>query len=399
MLIRNISIDGVARVARKTILQVLLGLMGGGVAVYAQQVADATLAASPDAAPAVSAPVATDTTAQAAVAAAPATAAVDTSSVSPSQADPAPTSATAMPSQAVTPAKPAAPAAPKAKKGKEVYTGPTEIVVLPPKPMLDGEGKQRVDPDGKLMFEIPVKQIRDKKGHPVFDEKGTPVYQTADNLGYTEKGKKIAAKKIKPPKMTPVSIVAGTLTVDGWTGKARLNYDIADLKYMYIYAPGVGTTIVSQNPFPGAKEVPLGFKDKTLSITVDGHPIQLYSEKPLLKKKQAAWVVVDRGFSLPSKFPVFGYGTTTKLPYAWPGSKNTLASKGVFQPPPLPNEVRPTLLLAACPAGMMRKPVPAVLPGQKIPDQPCVPIVVPSASTASAPASTSAAVTPASPAP
>src|ERR1035438_1513354 len=81
--------------------------------------------------------------------------------------------------------------------------------------MLDSEDKQRVDPDGKPMFNPPVTQIRDTKGHPVFDADGKPVFATATNPGYDEKGKKIAVKKEKPPKMTPVSISAGTLTVDG----------------------------------------------------------------------------------------------------------------------------------------------------------------------------------------
>jgi hypothetical protein len=257
------------------------------------------------------------------------------------------------------------------KKGKQAYTGPTTIVALEPTPMLDAEGKQRVDPDGKLMFNPPVKQLRDKKGHPVFDADGKPVFQTATNLGYDEKGKKIPVKKEKPPKMTPVSIANGTLTVDGWTGKARLNYDIADLKFLYLYAPGVGIAIVSQNAFPGAKEQPGAFQDGSLTITVDGHPIQLSSEKRLLgKKPESAWVVVDRGFMLPSKFPVFGYGTITRPPYAWPGSKDG----GVGEAPPLPVDVRPTLLLAPCPAGMMRPAGPAVLPGQTAVAQPCVPI-------------------------
>jgi len=258
----------------------------------------------------------------------------------------------------------------KGKKAKEVYTGPTTVVVLPPTPLLDGEDKQRVDPDGKPMFNPPVQQIRDKQGHPVFDEAGKPVFQTATNLGFTEKG-----KKIKPPKMTPLSISAATLTVDGWTGKARLNYDIADLKFLYIYTPGVGTSILSQNPFPGAKEQPAAFNDKTLRITVDGHPIELANEKRLLgKKPQAAWVMVDRSFLLPAKFPEFGYGTTTKPPYAWPGSKGYNATNGVVQAPDLPRDVRPTLLLAPCSAGMMRRAAPAALPGEKVPDQPCVPI-------------------------
>jgi hypothetical protein len=175
--------------------------------------------------------------------------------------------------------------------------------------------------------------------------------------------------------MTPVSISAGTLTVDGWTGKARLNYDIADLKFLYLYAPGIGTTIVSPSPFPGAKEQPGAFNNTTLTITVDGHPIELSSEKRLLgKKPQSAWVAVDRSFMLPARFPVFGYGITTKIPYAWPGSKDAIAGNGAIKAPPLPPEVSPTLLLTPCPAGMMRPAGPPVLPGQKAPIQACVPI-------------------------
>jgi hypothetical protein len=304
-----------------------------------------------------------------------------------------PPSTSASPASAPAAAQPAPPA--KDKKAKNVYTGPNTIVVLPPTPMLDGEGKQRVDPDGKLMFNPPVKQVRDKKGHPVFDANGKPVFQTATNLGYDEKGKKILVKKVKPPKMTPVSISAGTLTVDGWTGKARLNYDIADLKFLYIYAPGIGIAIVSQNQFPGAKEQPSAFNGRALKITVDGHPIELASEKPLLgKKPQSAWVVVDRGFLLPAKFPVFGYGSATKAPYAWPGSKQAVASKGPVQAPPLPPDVRPTLLLAPCPAGMMRPAGPPMLPGQKAVEQPCVPIKPAASTAASTPATPLAQSTP-----
>jgi len=310
-----------------------------------------------------------------------------------SPADNAAAPAPAAPATA-TPVKSAGQTAPpNGKNSKAPYAGPTTVVVLPPTPMLDSEGRQRVDPDGKLMFNASVKQIRDKKGHPVFDENGKPVFATATNLGYDEKGKKIAVKKVKPPKMEPVSIVAGTLTVDGWTGKARLNYDIADLKFLYIYAPGVGTSIVSQNSFPGAKEQPGAFNGKSLKITVDGHPIELASDKLLLgKKPQSAWVAMDRGFLLPAKFPVFGYGTTTKSPYAWPGSKEGAAAKGAIPVPPLPADVRPTLLLTPCPAGMMRPAGPPVLPGQTAPVQLCRPI---NASTTATPASATPAPAPA----
>ena len=277
----------------------------------------------------------------------------------------------------------------KSKHGKAPYNGPTTVIELPPAPMLDEEGKQRVDPDGHPMFNPPVKQLRDKKGHPVFDANGKPVFQTATDLGYDEKGKRIKVKKVKAPKATPVSIAAGTLTVDGWTGKARLNYDIADVKFLYFYAPGIGVSIVSLNPFPGAKEQAGAFSDRSLKITVDGHAIELASEKRLLgKKPEAAWVAVDRGFRLPSTFPAFGYGTTLRAPYTWPGSKEEAVSKGAVQAPPLPADISPALLLGPCPAGMMRKAGPATLPGQKAPEQPCVPIQATSAA-APAPAATS----------
>jgi hypothetical protein len=358
---------------RGAILSVLIGLMGGGAGVLAQ-VPDTSAAATTTAAATPTVPE------QVAASSSGVTAAANAAPVATTATTPAPV-------KAVAPAKPAAPAA---KKGKQVYTGPNTVVVQPATPMLDNEGKQRIDPDGNSMFNPPVKQIRDKKGHPEFDDAGKPIFETATNLGYDERGKKIPVKKVKPPKMTPVSISAGTLTVDGWTGKARLNYDIADLKFLYLYAPGIGTTIVSQNPFPGAKEQAGAFNDKTLHVTVDGHPIELWSEKTLLgKKPRPAWVLVDRGFLLPAKFPAVGYGATTKSPYMWPGAKDTASTNALVQPPPLPNDLRPTLQLKPCPAGMMRMAAPAALPGQKAPDQPCVPITSttsPSVATATTPA-------------
>jgi hypothetical protein len=256
---------------------------------------------------------------------------------------------------------------------KEIYTGPAEVVVLPPAPMLDNEGKQRLDPDGKPMWNSPVKQQRDKFGHPLFDEHGKPVFQTSTELGYDEHGHKLHVEKIKPPKMIPVSIAQGTYTVDGVIGKAELNYDIADLKYIYLYAPGIGVVVISNEPFPGAKAQDNAFNDKTLTVNVGDHSLQLYSEKRLLAKPQPAYVMVDREFMLPSKFPVMGYGDLRQPPYAWPGAKQVQES-GVVPPPPVPVNLRPVLLMPPCPAGQMRQPAPKVLPGEAAPPQPCVPI-------------------------
>jgi len=293
---------------------------------------------------------------------------------------------TPAPPDASSPTQPksSTPPAAKNKKGKQEYTGPNTVIELPPTPMLDEEGKQRQDPDGKLMFNPPVRQQRDKKGHPLFDEQGKPVMQTKDNLGYDENGKKLHPPKEKPPKTVAVSISHGTLTVDGMTGKAALNYEIKDLKYVYFYVPGIGITVVSNDPFPGAVEQKNAFDDKTLTVTVGEHVIQLTSDNRMLgKKPESAFVRVDKNFTVPTKFPVMGYGPIRVAPYAWPGSKVNDDLKGAVDAPPLPKDLRPTLLLEPCPSGQMRRAAPPVLPGQTAAPNPCVPIV-PSAATSGA---------------
>ncbi len=284
-------------------------------------------------------------------------------------APPASTQVPPAPTQAAVPVKA------KAREKKGEYTGPNTVVELAPAPMLDEEGRQRLDPDGKPMFNPPVRQQRDKKGHPVFDEHGKPVMQTAKELGYDEHGKKIHEEKEKKVKATPVSISRGVMTVDGMAGKAALNYDIADLKYIYFYAPGIGITVVSNAPFPGAKEQPGAFSDTTLTVTADGHTLQLASDKRLLgKKPESAFVLVDRDFRLPSKFPVMGYGTIRKPPYAWPGAKENGKVAGLVEPPPLPPSLVPVQLAKPCPAGQMRPAAKPSLPGETAAVQACVPI-------------------------
>jgi len=264
----------------------------------------------------------------------------------------------------------------KTKKVKQEYTGRTTLVVLPPTPMLDEEGKQRQDPDDKLMFNPPVRQQRDKKGHPLFDAQRQPVMQTKDNLGYDENGKKLHASKEKARKTVSLSISRGTLTVDGMTGKAALNYEIKDLKYVYFYVPGIGTTVVSNDPFPGAVEQKNAFDDKTLTVTVGQHVLQLSSDNRLLgKTPQSAFVLVDKKFSVPAKFPVMGYGPIRVAPYAWPGSNDNVELKGAVKAPALPADLRPALLLQPCPQGQMRMAGPPALPGQIAAPPPCVTIV------------------------
>jgi len=292
----------------------------------------------------------------------------------PVVATPVADSAPALPEPAipsVVPAPPAAKNAAVAKKGKDVYAGPSEIVEMPPTPMLDEDGKQLFDLEGKPMFNPVVKQQRDKKGHPLFDANGKPVFQTATELGFDAKGKKMRIKKVKEPRTTSIEISKGTLTVDGLIGKAALNYQIKDFRYLYLYAPWIGTVVVSYQAFPGGVEQPKAFDQHTLTVKVDEHQFQLYSEKIILSKKvESAFVSVDRQFKLDSKYPAMGYGKSLQAPYSWPGAKASPESKAYVKPPPVPPSLRQTLLLPACPDGQMR---PAATSSNGAP-QPCVAI-------------------------
>ena len=262
------------------------------------------------------------------------------------------------------------------KKSKLPYSGPTNVIGLPPTPMLDDEGKQRLDPDGKPMFNPPVKQERDRYGHPIFDEHGNPVFQTATDLGYDENGHRIHGKKQKPPKTVSVNILRGTLTVDGLIGKAALNYDIKDFRYVYLYAPWIGTVVISNVSFPGSREQKNAFDRNTLTVNVEEHTFQVFSETMMLgKKSDSAFVAVDRDFKLPTKVPVIGYGATIKAPYNWPGAKPSAESRAYVKPPPVPQSLRPTLLLPPCPPGQMRQTAGVKLPGDDAPAPECVAIV------------------------
>jgi hypothetical protein len=285
-----------------------------------------------------------------------------------------------------------APKAPKAPKPppepkvqKKPYTCKTdskEIDVKEPTPVLDQEGKQIIGPDGKPLFHDPVKQLRDKKGYPVCGPAPdfAPIYQSKNDMGYDERGKKIPVPKVKVAKTTPAVISRGVLTVDYMIGKAEMNYNIPDLKFIYIYVPGVGIAVISNSSFPGAVEQKNAFKGASLTVKVDDHRIELSSDQQILGKSgksESAFVMLDREHTLPSKYPVVGYGKLAVFPYEWPGSKPNAVLKGLIPVPPTPKTFKPVMLLSACAPGMMRQPLPegyVALPGAPVPEQPCVPI-------------------------
>ncbi len=231
---------------------------------------------------------------------------------------------------------------------------PDDILPNPPKP----EELKTNEMTWKGEYEA------DKLGKPLLGPDGKPL-----PVLYNKKGKRVKSK-IKIPKTHPITIQAGTLTVDGWTGKARLNYDIPDLKYIYLSAPVVGTLIVSQQAFPGSVEQKEAFNGQTLTVSSGDHEFQLTSDKPLMGKNAvSAWVKVDSDFTEDPRYPVMGYGSKSKAPYEWPGAKIEKATHTI-DAPPLPVSMQPKLVTPICIAGHGKvcppKPM-AVAPATEVP--------------------------------
>ncbi len=294
MIAQNIFPVPCFRTIRKTILSVLIGLMGGGVAVLAQQPSDA--APSAPATPPAASPAADATRTAATPAATP-------------DATPAAAAAT-----------PAPDAGADGTSEDLLVKAGFKPATVPPPVVIGADGKA-VDEPMDAATAKKVKKLRDKF-----------------------KGKE------KQPKQTPVDIVQATLTVDGWTGKARMNYDIADLKYLYVWAPGVGTVVISPGWFEAGDIQLHAFSGNTLTVNANGHIIQVTSEKPMLPKKQtSAFVYVDKAYTVASAFPAMGYGNSDHQPYAWPGAKNVkVVVAGAVVPPPLPKDLRPVLAVSGC---------------------------------------------------
>jgi hypothetical protein len=182
---------------------------------------------------------------------------------------------------------------------------------------------------------------------------------------YTRKGKRVKSK-IKLPKTHPIKIAAGTMTVDGWTGKARLNYDIPDLRYIYLSVPNIGTAVVSQSAFPGSTEQKDAFHENMLTVLAGGHQLELTSDKTLLGKKAvSAWVRFDPAYTEDARYPVMGYGSAASAPYEWPGAKDGKAGVGPVEAPPLPASMRPKLATAVCTANCAPKVM--AVPGTALP--------------------------------
>jgi hypothetical protein len=257
-------------------------------------------------------------------------------------ATPAATPGTEPAAVAATPATAAAPAAVAATESAPAAPGTAETTSAAP-----AADAADVPPGSPAAATDPLKPVKIEKG----------------------KGKQ-KVKKEKPPKLVPVDIVHGKLTIDGLIAKAGLNFQIIDLKYFYIWVPGLGTAIISNQPFAGATLEGGALDGSTLVVSVDGHRLELSCDRPLLVTKEekkeeskeerdeakqkpvkadakkpnkkdkpvAMYVAIDRNWQKPSSYPEFGYGDLSKAPYSWPGTLADLSPNS--KAPPLPDNLK-----------------------------------------------------------
>lgn len=152
-----------------------------------------------------------------------------------------------------------------------------------------------------------------------FDENGNAV-----NLPPCSKQDKLCQQKRKEflkQKSIGLNVQNGTLMIDGFIGKTRLNYDVKTFGYLYIAVPDYGTLLISPERFPNSTEAKDALDHKTLAITTaDSHLIQLTSEAVISgRQKRSLFYSVDRTYRLPGNRPSVGYGFASKAPYTWPG--------------------------------------------------------------------------------
>ncbi len=142
----------------------------------------------------------------------------------------------------------------------------------------------------------------------------------------------------------------GIYSVDGLVGKVKLNYDVRGASYLYFFAPGLGTAVVSLEPSQDGVSAPGAYHDGELTMRVGEHTFNLTGVESLVddKGKQPGqlYVRLDRSAWRLSRGPMLGFGAASQAPYEWPGAlptqpAATAAGEGTLAVPPnlLPRKV------------------------------------------------------------
>jgi hypothetical protein len=140
----------------------------------------------------------------------------------------------------------------------------------------------------------------------------------------------------------------GVYTVDGLVAKVRLNYDVNGVSFLYLFAPGVGTAVISAESEPKAVVSSATLKENELSFTVGEHRFNLTGVALSTGKGSAPAhlnVRLDRAAWGLNRQPMIGFGDAAVMPYQWPGALTAAA-------PPAPEsaEVLPPVPVTLLPS-------------------------------------------------
>lgn len=114
----------------------------------------------------------------------------------------------------------------------------------------------------------------------------------------------------------PLVVERGVLTINGMTVKTRLNFRVADLRYLFVDVPGAGTAIISDRPFAGAREQKSAFRGGALTVIAGESRVQL-SAAHKVHGNGSAYVRLDRGSRSGSHVPEIGYGSAAMSRVTW----------------------------------------------------------------------------------
>ena len=184
-------------------------------------------------------------------------------------------------------------------------------------------------------------------GLTVLHAQSHPLMAAATKTNTKNAGSATASSTVQPVRPFSLDVRNGVLTVDGFVGKAGLNYEVHE-DFIYFTVPGVGTAIVAQSKFINAAPQKNAFHGNVLTIQVNGHTVELTSANALASNKGAeAWVAIDPLYGATRRFPEMGFGDSLQRPYVWPGSKASAAKDGDTSAsavaPALPSSLRPKM--------------------------------------------------------
>lgn len=140
----------------------------------------------------------------------------------------------------------------------------------------------------------------------------------------------------------------GVYTVDGMVAKVKLNYDMAGVRFLTMFVPGMGTAVISATPPPDAVVSQAALKDGELTFTAGEHRFKLTGIALASNRGTVPahlYARLDRSAWQLGRQPMVGFGNLGAMPYQWPGALPATAAAHTEETevsPPVPASLLPS---------------------------------------------------------